>query len=64
MAPAGPANDASTILDWNQAFSFALCTDLTCFCIDRGSPMIAMVFRVELNQTLAFLETVGLTEGA
>ena len=64
MATACVAHDVSAIPDWDQAFSFALRTDLTCFCVEDNSPLIAMTLRVVLDQTLAFLEAVRLTHGA
>src|ERR1700726_1268650 len=64
MATAGFAHDASAIPDWDQAFSFALRTDLACFCVEDSSPLIAMILRVVLHQPLAFLEAVRLTDGA
>src|ERR1700686_2605654 len=64
MAAAGFAHDASAIPDWDQAFSFALRTDLTCFCVEDSSPLIAMILRVVLHQPLAVLDAVRLTDGA
>jgi len=64
MSTAGLANEASAIPDWNLAFSFALRTDLTCFCVEDYSPMIAMILRVELDQTLAFFAVISFTNAA
>src|ERR1700730_12981503 len=64
MATACVAHDVSAIPDWDQAFSSALRTDLTCFCVEDSSPLIAVILRVVVHQPLAFLEAVRLTDGA
>src|SRR5271165_5224266 len=64
MTAAGLANDLPAIPDWYSAFSFAFCTNLTCFCIDDGPPTIGMILHVIFDQPLAFLASIGLTRGA
>lgn len=64
MAPAGLANDSPAIPDWYLALSFALCTDLACFCIDDGSSAIGMILHIIFDQPIAFLASAGLTCGA
>jgi hypothetical protein len=64
VSAAGVTNDLPIVSGWNFSFALTLSTYLTCFGIDDGSSVRAMVLHVIFNQPLAFFARVGVPDGA